>query len=160
MGEAQKLLLQCAYGGSDYCFSSFKILLNIGFQPQSRAFWRQIPFFSGGYRNLGNCGLGVLTAGGLCGTAAAGEGAPAMQEGRAEPGPWSSLPGSPRRIGLPCETGTFATVSPRADGCQDCPYRPLFKCGRHPPEPPSLPWRMQALITVPLIFRCKMPHLL
>lgn len=37
--------------------------------------------------------------------------------------------------GPPCEIGTFATVTYKEDGVQDCPYHPLL-CGRHLPEPP------------------------
>lgn len=75
-----------------------KILLNIGFQPQSRSFLgRQISLLLRRLQEPRNCGLGVLTAGGLCvGTAAAGEAA--MQgEARAEPAPQSHLTGSPGR---------------------------------------------------------------
>ena len=147
------------------CFSSFKkICLILVFSLKAELSRRQIPFLLRTLQEPRNCGLGMLTA----------EISVWGQQLRERHLPRGKAEQSQRHghlclaapEGPPCETGTFATVSPRRkSGSKTATVSPRRKsgsktaptvpyCGATTPlNPSSLPWRRQALITVPLIFR-------
>lgn len=134
------------------CFSSFKkICLILVFSLKAELSRRQIPFLLRTLQEPRNCGLGMLTA----------EISVWGQQLRERHLPRGKAEQSQRHghlclaapEGPPCETGTFATVSPRRkSGSKTAPTVPYCAAATHL-NPSSLPWRRQALITVPLIFR-------
>lgn len=132
------------------CFSSFKKFCSIlVFSLKAELSRRQIPFLLRRLQEPRNCGLGVLTAEvSVWGQRLLERHLPCRKAEQSHGHLCLAAPGGP-----PCETGTFATVSPRrTTGSETAPTVPYCAAATHL-NPPSLPWRMQALITVPLIFR-------
>lgn len=134
------------------CFSSFKKFCSIlVFSLKAELSRRQIPFLLRRLQEPRNCGLGMPTA------EVSVWGQQLLEwhlpHGKAEQSQRHghlclAAPGGP-----PCETGTFATVSPRrTTGSKTAPTVPYCAAATHL-NPPSLPWRMHVPITVPLIFR-------